>query len=272
MDGMYALNVLLALLAATLLISSLGFRRLVYFVSLGYAFSMTAQALGAAVWFREVIDPLVGVQLLLLAVYGLRLGTYLVGREKEPAYQRELADVQQRGAGIGRGKQVLIWVGVAVLYVLMFTPALAGLTRLEAGVVSPAWAWAPLALMASGLGLEALADRQKAAFKRAQPSRYCDVGLYRVVRCPNYLGEIVFWSGSFAVGAASYASLGQWAMAASGLVCIVLIMMGSTKRLEHKQDARYGASADYQRYVSTVPVLFPLVPLYSLKNVRVYLE
>jgi hypothetical protein len=49
-------------------------------------------------------------------------------------------------------------------------------------------------------------------------------------------------------------------------------MMGSTKRLEESQDSRYGASPDYQRYTQTVPVLFPFVPIYSLKKVRVFLE
>jgi len=52
----------------------------------------------------------------------------------------------------------------------------------------------------------------------------------------------------------------------------VLIMMGSTKRLEGKQEERYGDREDYQRFIKKVPVLFPLLPIYSLKSVRVYLE
>ena len=62
------------------------------------------------------------------------------------------------------------------------------------------------------------------------------------------------------------------AVALIGLVCIVLIMMGSTKRLEKQQDGRYGEQLAYQKYAQSVPVLFPFVPIYSLKNVRVYLE
>ena len=48
-------------------------------------------------------------------------------------------------------------------------------------------------------------------------------------------------------------------------------MIGSTKRLERKQDERYGSDPEYQRYVQTVPVLIPLVPLYSLKRWRIAL-
>lgn len=260
------------LLMLALAISSLGFKRLVYFVSIGYAFSMTAMALFGLWRFAGVVDAVTALQCVALAAYGLRLGTYLVRREQEPAYRRELADVQQRGAGIGRGKQFAIWWGVSVLYVLMFTPALFNLERLAEGRSTALESWLGVALMALGFGLESLADAQKSAFKRLHPERFCDVKLYRLVRCPNYLGEMLFWVGNFLAGVGAYRHGAEWVAAAIGLVCIVLIMMGSTKRLEHKQDGRYGAREDYQAYVRSVPVLFPFVPVYSLKKVRVYLE
>ena len=56
-----------------------------------------------------------------------------------------------------------------------------------------------------------------------------------------------------------------------GLVCIELIMLGSARRLELKQVERYGTDAAYQAYAARVPVLLPLVPLYSLRRLRVYL-
>ena len=64
----------------------------------------------------------------------------------------------------------------------------------------------------------------------------------------------------------------KWIASAVGLVCIVLIMVGSTKRLENTQDERYGGQPKYQDYIGTVPVLFPFIPVYSLKKVRVFLE
>jgi steroid 5-alpha reductase family enzyme len=255
-------------LAVALTVSSLGFKRLVYFVSLGYAFSITAQAVLSVVGFWETLSWSVAGQLALLGLYGARLGTYLAWRERSPAYQRELSDVQQRATGIGRGKQVLIWLAVSLLYVLMFSPALATLT----GQPDPKLVWLGVGLMAAGIAVEALADAQKNRFKQRQPSHFCNVGLYRYSRCPNYFGEIVFWLGNFVAGVSAYRGAGWWAAATTGLGCIVLIMMGSTKRLERKQDERYGERADYQRYRSSVPVLFPLVPIYSLQHVKVYLE
>lgn len=268
---MNTLQNMTVLLVLALTVSALGFLRVVYFVSLGYAFSVAGMAALSLVWFWPTLDGPTLAQCLLLAVYGLRLGTYLVRREREASYRRELAEVQARGSGLGRGKQVLIWLGVSLLYVLMFSPALANL-ELAALRPTPLTAWAGVALMGAGLAIEALADQQKAAYKREHPERFCDVKLYRWVRCPNYLGEILFWLGNFAAAVPSYSGALTWLAAAMGLLCIVLIMMGSTKRLEAKQDQRYGGQEDYQRYVRTVPVLFPFVPVYSLKKVRVYLE
>ncbi len=267
--------------ALALLISSLGFFRVVYFVSLGYAGSIAAMALLLIARSAGQGSTALLLQATLLLSYGLRLGSYLVTRERQPAFRREIAEMHQRQAGIGPGKRIAIWLGVSLLYVLMFSPALfqhwaqransAG-TAHHGSVPTALTTWLGLSVMISGLLLEAFSDGQKSAFKKLHAARICNVGVYRWVRCPNYLGEILFWIGNFLAGLSAYAALGHWLSAAIGLVCIILIMMGSTKRLEAKQDARYGSDPDYQQYVRTVPVLFPCVPLYSLKGIRVYLE
>lgn len=77
--------------------------------------------------------------------------------------------------------------------------------------------------------------------------------------------------GNFIVGLAVYNSPLKWIAGLTGTVCIVLIMMGSTKRLEAAQDERYGDQPKYQEYTRTVPILFPFIPVYTLKKLRVYL-
>ncbi|MGL4649988.1 MAG: DUF1295 domain-containing protein, partial [Caldilineaceae bacterium] len=131
--------------------------------------------------------------------------------------------------------------------------------------------WLGLLIMAVGLLLEALADAQKSAAKAAAPGRFVDSGLFGWVRCPNYLGEILFWVGNFVAAIGFLAGWAAWAIALGGLTCLVLIMLGSAKRLEAAQDARYGALPAYRAYTQTTPVLLPFVPLYSLHGLRVYL-
>ncbi|MCB8985681.1 MAG: DUF1295 domain-containing protein [Ardenticatenaceae bacterium] len=262
------------LLGISLLISALGFIRVVYFVSIGYAFSIAAMALALLISRWPALTATAVLHNLLLIGWGLRLGIYLVRREFQPSYRREMASVVARGASVVGLRKVAVWVGVSLLYVCMISPSLFSLYY--PSNFSPALTLIlqilGLVVMAGGLFLETLADRQKSAFKADHPHDFCSVGLYSWVRCPNYLGEITFWVGNWLLGLAFYTFLLHWATSLIGLACIVLIMMGSTKRLERQQDGRYGDQPAYQTYTRTVPVLFPFVPVYSLKNVRVYLE
>ena len=268
------IGVMAVLFGVTLLCSALGFRRVVYFVSIGYAFSIVAMAVLAPLLFATNLTVASVAQNLLLLAWGVRLGWFLVRRELHPSYRNELASVQERGAGITPARKVIIWVGVALLYVIMYAPALFHLApaHAPAALAATVTQVLGLALMAGGLLMEGVADRQKSAFKAAHPQAFSDVGLYRWVRCPNYLGEITFWLGNWVVAMAFYTSVVQWIVASVGFACILLIMMGSTKRLERQQERRYGAQAAYQHYVRTVPVLIPFVPVYSLKDVRVFIE
>lgn len=256
-------------LALCLAISALGFRRVDYFVSLGYAFSIAAQAVAFLLLYRATLDPWTSLQCVLLFAYGARLGAYLISRERAPSFAPELAASRERGKHISGVLKFTIWVSVAALYVAMFSPGLLSLWQQSEGRALPSVP-AGLAVMFAGLLIETLADWQKARFKAANPKRFADVGLYAIVRSPNYLGEMIFWLGAFVSGLSAYDGLG-WVLPITGLVCIQLIMIGSARRLEIKQAERYGSDVAYQRYVATVPILFPLLPIYSVRNWKIYL-
>lgn len=261
------------LLLASLLISAIGFYRTVLFISIGYAFSITAMVVITLLAYPAALSGLPLAQNLLLLVWSVRLGSYLLRRELLPAFSDQRRRNAEQSARVPRKIQFLIWPSVALLYVAMFSPSLfvaAGAAPTSAA--GAAVQFVGVAIMAGGLLLEAVGDRQKSAFKARFPQRFCDTGLYRWVRCPNYLGEILFWVGNWVIAIPAYAGLLPWLLSSVGMICIVLIMIGSTKRLERGQRERYGNLPEYQRYAATVPVLFPLIPVYTLENVRVYLE
>jgi steroid 5-alpha reductase family enzyme len=90
-----------------------------------------------------------------------------------------------------------------------------------------------------------------------------DTGLYRIVRCPNYLGELILWTGVLLIGLGTL-SVGQWVVAAIGYIGIVYVMFSGARRLELRQNKTYGADPEYQAYSKKVPILLPLIPLYSV--------
>lgn len=269
-----SLHLMLVLFGLALIVSAVGFIRVVYFISVGYAFSIVAMAVATMILLRQNLTGASALHNLLLAFWGLRLGIFLLRRELQPAYGTELAATHQRTRGMPWSRKAIIWVGVSLLYVLMFSPSLFSSMAPTAVVSAPLTGlvqWLGLAIMVAALVLESLADRQKSAFKAQFPRQFCDTGLYKWVRCPNYLGEILFWLGNWVAALIFYTTVFRWAASLIGLICIVLIMLGSTKRLEAQQNERYGNRPEYQTYVRTVPILIPLIPVYSFRNLRVYL-
>jgi steroid 5-alpha reductase family enzyme len=259
---------MIILLAVALSINTVGFRNIVHFVNVGYAFSIIAMCLLASSFFRSQIGFFSVLQLAGLLIWGARLGIFVLRREARPSYQQESERLQNRYGNVNTLGKFFIWISVSLLYVLMFLPAFFHLTETQQFSTPILFAVELCggALLFGGLLLETRADQQKSSFKALHPREFCDVGLYRWVRCPNYLGEILIWIGSWVMGIPYYSSPWQWLGSLFGLVSIILIMMGSTKRLEDEQEKRYGNLPEYKTYISSVPVLFPFMPVYTLRK------
>ena len=221
-------------LTLCLTFSALGFKRVEYFVSLGYAASVAAQAVAFPLLYRDTIKGLALLQSGLLLAYGLRLGIFLAFRDRVPSFQKQRAESTARGIKVGDLMKIAIWVGVSFFYVLLFLPALLTMSA-QAGGMALASAPVGILLMSAGLGLEACADGQKSGFKTHNPSRFCDVGLYKVVRFPNYFGEMVFWLGVWVSAMSTYRTLTAWVVGSLGFLFIILVMVGAGRRLELKQ-------------------------------------
>lgn len=268
------LSEFLLLLGIALIVLLIGFYRTLYFISVGYGLTITVMAVIFPIRHMDNITWISGLQVLILFLWGFRLSWFLIRREVKAEYQKTRKAGHAYFSGVGRVGQLFIWPTVALLYVLLFLPSVFQLT---APIVNATWTSLivqviGLLIMGGGLLLEALADHQKSAFKARNPKRFCDTGLYRWVRCPNYLGEILIWVGNWVVGWVVYRSVWAWLVTTIAVILITLIMMGSAKRLEKDQGVRYGEMDEYQEYTRTVPILFPYVRLYTLQNVRVYLE
>ena len=256
-----------------LAVSAIGFRKTVYFISIGYGYSIAAMAITSLAVAGRVAGAVTWLAAVLLAIYGIRLGTYLAIREGKASYQATQKSDGDRSAGTGLAAKLGIWITVALLYPAMFMPALArfvGEARGGADQV-PALSIAGVAVMAAGIAIEAVADLQKSAAKKRNPGRFCGSGLYRFIRCPNYFGELLVWTGNLLAGAAFLGGWLAWAIAAIGYVSIFLIMKGSARRLEIKQGECYGSDPEYQHYAETTPILFPFLPIYSFRESVIYL-
>ena len=138
--------------------------------------------------------------------------------------------------------------------------------RLLNNAPADAMLWVGFVITVCGLIMETTADLQKTAAKKKNIHRFVDTGLYRFVRCPNYLGELLIWLGVFLSGTTVLQGVWQWVLSILGFLLIVWIMFSGARRLEIRQDRNYGEDPEYQKYVTTVPILIPFIPLYSVKK------
>ena len=253
------------LLAISFAISAVGWIYFVYFFSIGYGLSISALAATTAVIFRDSLTIPSAILLGVLFIYGIRLATYLLIRERKSASYKKILyqpEISQRKPFF---VMVMIWISCALLYVGQISPATFYLANLADGAaVNEWWMWAGAIVAALGVVIEMIADTQKSAAKKINPNRFVSHGLYRIVRCPNYFGEVLMWTGSFIVCIGACCTTWQWVIAALGYIGIVYVMFSGARRLELRQLEVYGNDPEFQAYIKRTPIILPFVPIYSV--------
>ena len=168
------------------------------------------------------------------------------------------------GKTVPFGVKVAIWITCALLYVTQVSGVM---YRLQNVGRDNAFVFVGAGIMVLGLTLETLADIQKNNAKKKNPRRFVDTGLYKFVRCPNYLGEMTFWTGVL-ISAIGFVRAWQWIIVAIGYIGIIFVMFSGARRLEIRQNKNYGNDPEYQKYVKSVPIMVPFIPLYSVEKFK----
>ena len=279
------MNGMLVNFIVALVVCLIGFWKYIYFLSVGYGLSVAA--IGFAMFIKyELAVGLnlpwtILLQLVLFMVYGIRLGGFLLVRElKNASYRKTLEEATKTKSGssdkLPMPVMIVMWISVAALYVIQTCPVYYHIENCRAVYNLPTsfrdveiLTVIGIVISSAGILLEAIADAQKSAAKKVNPKRCCDKGLFRMCRCPNYFGEIVFWTGVVVSALGVLNTWYQWTLTFVGYLAIVYIMLNGAKRLEKRQNGSYGEDPEYQEYVKKTPIIFPLIPLYSLKDSKI---
>ena len=195
------------------------------------------------------------VLLAMVTVWGLRLAVHLAARKwGEPEDYRYVA--MRR-----RWQPFALW---SLLIVFGLQGALATVVSLPLQAVlgagdGPAlgWLdWAGMALWATGLTFEAVADRQLARFKADEANRglVLDSGLWRYSRHPNYFGDCLVWWGMYLAAASAGA---YWTIIGPVLMTVLLLRVSGVALLERTIGKR---RPGYAEYVARTSAFVPLPP------------
>ena len=117
------------------------------------------------------------------------------------------------------------------------------------------------ALWLAGFLLEVIADTQKSTF-RSNPDnhgKWVTTGLWGVSRHPNYLGEMMLWTGLF-ISASSVLRGKEWfSIISPAFVIFLLTKVSGVPLLERQADKRWGHLQEYLSYKRNVACLIPYI-------------
>jgi len=247
-----------------LAVCAIGFLKYVYFISIGYGLSISAVGIALLAIYWKNLTVVTGILCALLVVYGFRLGGFLLIRElKSKTYNEKMKHEISDGKGMPFFVKIMLWLSCVLLYLFMTAPVI---YRMSNGGEWDVVTIVGLCIMALGVLTEVVSDKQKSMAKKKNPNTFCASGLFKIVRCPNYLGELILWTGVLISGVTTLCTVGQWIVSVIGYLGIVYVMFSGARRLELRQDRTYGADPQYQAYVKKTPIILPLVPLYSVKK------
>lgn len=255
---------ILFIFIAILIICLIGFKKYIWFISIGYGLSIFIVGIMLIILFRNILEPAYIISSIILICYGLRLGGFLAYRElKSSTYNKKMKNEISDGSHMTIPLKMMLWISCALLYLLMTAPII---YRFVNDTGSDTCFIVGMTITVFGILLEATSDYQKNKLKKKNPNRFCDTGLFKIVRCPNYLGELIIWTGIFISGFTTLNGFGQWIVSIIGYLGIVYIMFSGARRLELRQDRTYGQDKEYQKYVKKTPIIIPFIPLYSVKK------
>ena len=189
----------------------------------------------------------------MVAIWAVRLGAFLFARIRRQGFDRRFDRIKQDPA-----RFFLTWTLQGLWVSLTLSAALGAVTA--ATSVPLGWpAAAGIVVWGAGLLVEVTADAQKRRFRMeaANSGRFIATGLWARCRHPNYLGEILLWTG---VAVAALPALDGWrylTLVSPAFVWLLLTRVSGIPLLEAQADRKWGADPAYQAYKARTPVLVP---------------
>ena len=212
-------------------------------------------ALAAVAILHPALNTRGLVLCLLIAVWAIRLGSFLFARVK-----RAGGDSRFDAIKVQFWRFLLTWTLSGTWVYVTMAPGLAAISSAEP-IALEAHFYIGLLLWLAGFGFEVTADRQKTRF-RADPTnkdRFISSGLWSISRHPNYFGEIVLWIG---ISVIAFPALSGWqfiTLISPVFVYFLLTRVSGVSMLEQAALKRWGDNPDYRAYLDSTPALVPFI-------------
>jgi steroid 5-alpha reductase family enzyme len=186
---------------------------------------------------------------LMVILWGLRLGGFLFYRIHNMGRDIRFDAFRDSKSGF-----LNFWLLQSISIWIIALPAMIGLTKEWNEINLPA-----LILWIIGMTIESIADWQKFSFRsKHQPiGAFIDYGLYKYIRHPNYLGEILVWVSIFWFVTPYLNSL-EWLTIISPIWVIALLLwISGIPLIELTNVEKYKGNTKFEAYVKRTYRLIP---------------
>lgn len=194
---------------------------------------------------------------LMIALWALRLGLFLKSRVSKMGDDKRFTHIRPN---FWRFFRFFTIQGTAIC--LISLPFIIGFHKplYEAGLASPFF-WLGGGLLVFGFIIEAIADHQKNIFKNEEQNKHVFIqhGLFKHIRHPNYLGEIMFWLGSFVFVFPYLSGIEYGSVISPIFIATLLVFISGINLLERSAKKQYGEMESYQDYFQRTWRLIPFI-------------
>ena len=146
-----------------------------------------------------------------------------------------------------------LWVFLTMIVVIVIN------TQADTAPALGIWDGVGVSIWMLGFGIEAIADHQKTVFNTESKNKgkWIDSGLWSYARHPNYLGEILLWTGIAFFGISCFTGLERVAWVSPIFIYLLLTKVSGIPILDKRGLEKWGDDPEYQKYRDHTPALIP---------------
>ena len=191
------------------------------------------------------------ILLVLIGLWTLRLGLFLFYRVIKDGKDKRFDELKTNFL-----KFMTVWTMSGTWVFITASPAIAALSsnKINDNLI---FITIGSLLWVLGFIIEVISDRQKRKFKKKNNDGYITSGLWAYSRHPNYVGEIMLWTGITIISFPSLEGFQLITLISPVFVYLLLTKVSGLNILEENADKKWGKEKAYRDYKNNTPLLFP---------------
>lgn len=191
------------------------------------------------------------ILLVLIGLWTLRLGLFLFYRVIKDGKDKRFDELKTNFL-----KFMTVWTMSGTWVFITASPAIAALSsnKINDNLI---FITIGSLLWVLGFIIEVISDRQKRKFKKKNNDGYITSGLWAYSRHPNYVGEIMLWTGITIISFPSLEGFQLITLISPVFVYLLLTKVSGLNILEENADKKWGKEKAYIDYKNNTPILFP---------------